>query len=167
MGFLTRLLKTPDEDQEEGPDELDAEEKGLLMVPSLPGEERPEPEGEPDARGTDVQGELVGPPAQGADLVEAATPPLLSDGGESPEPARDSLPIQDATNEPASAEAPAEQASSDDAMDMFRADTERKDLLPSGLTDGLVEVSAADLLAEARSLRNSILDGQAAGRGEP
>jgi hypothetical protein len=50
MGFLTRLLKTPDEDQEEGPDELDAEEKGLLMVPSLPVEERPAPTRPPARR---------------------------------------------------------------------------------------------------------------------
>ena len=36
MRFLTRLLKTPDEDQEEDQDEFDAEESGLLMVHALP-----------------------------------------------------------------------------------------------------------------------------------
>jgi hypothetical protein len=46
MRFLTRLLKTPNEDQEEDLDEFDAEENGLLMIRSLSGDrEGPTPAG--------------------------------------------------------------------------------------------------------------------------
>jgi hypothetical protein len=165
MRFLNRLLKTPEEEQDETKDEFDAEEKGLLMIPSLPGDKEESPPSatletvasEPET--LVAEGTAQGPPAE----VEAATGPdqiAQPPAGEG-EPAtatQESPPAEDSTPE-AEAEG-TEEGSSDDPMHMFRASAKRA-YMAAALTDGMEDVPIADLLAEARSLR-AILDGEAA-----
>ena len=165
MRFLTRLLKTPDEDQNEEQDEFDAEENGLLMIPSLPGDR----EGaalagtsEADAPQTKVpaaEGELASPPSQGEARPAEDEPPDATE--ESP-------PLQGETPETVAEEAQTEQASPDDPLNMFRGTAKRTHMAPV-LKEDLEDVSAVELLAAARSIRNSLLGRQAvsgAGQGK-
>jgi len=172
MRFLTRLLKTPDADQEEGQDEFHAEENGLLMVPSLPGEgegtapvetraarplqaEAPVPEG--GLASQSGQGE-----AESAQ-DDVARPPEGEGEGHLTDK---SPPAETQPEQPVAEDAQAEQGSSDDPLALFRVTATKQGGLPSALREGLEDVPAADLLAEARSIRSSLLGGQAAGGGE-
>jgi len=167
MGFLKRLLKTPDEDQDEGQDEFNAERNGLLMVPSLPA----------DAQAPTAEGGPASPPAQGE--TEAAQDEVSepSQGEEEPLSLTDESPPVQSQAEQAAPEGveteqaipedvQVEQASSDDTLSLFRASAATHAYLPSVLKEGLEHVSAADLLADARSIRNSLLGGQAADGGK-
>lgn len=157
MGFLTRLLKTPDENQDEGQDEFNAEQNGLLMVPSLPA----------DAEAPTAEGGLASPPAQGE--TEAAQDEVAEPSQGEGEPLNltdESPPVQSQAEQAVPEEVQAEQAPSDDALSLFRASAATRADLPPVLKEGLEDVSAADLLADARSIRNSLLGGQAAGGGK-
>ena len=173
MRFLNRLLKTPEEDQDETKDEFDAEEKGLLMVPSLPGDKEESPPSatletvvrEPETLA--AEGTAQGPPAEG----EAATGPgqvaqRPAGEGEPTTATQESPPAEDATPETAG-EGTEEEGSPDDPMHMFRASAKRT-YMAAALTDGLADVSIADLLAEARSVRNYLggQDASSAGQGK-
>lgn len=166
MRFLNRLLKTPEEEQDETQDEFDAEEKGLLMIPSLPGGKDEAPPsamletavGEPETLA--AEGTAQGPPAES----EAATGPdqvaqPSAGEGEPTTATQESPPTEDSTPETAG-EGTEEEGSPDDPMHMFRASAKRT-YMAAALTDGLEDVSIAELLAEARSLR-AILGGEAA-----
>ena len=157
MGFLGRILKTPAESQSEEQDEFNAEEKGLLMVPSLPGGEA-EPGTTED--GIDQGGVTTAEDGPGPEPIEdAEAQPLGSDEG----PLDLAAVASGAQGQP---EPGAVQESSDDAMDLFRAAAVRESVLPSALTDSLEDVSAAELLTEARSIRNSLLGGGSAAPGK-
>ena len=157
MGFLGRILKTPAESQSEEQDEFNAEEKGLLMVPSLPGGEA-EPGTSED--GID-QGGVTTAEDGPMDLPEAGPDPAgaLQPGGNAGDPLDLAAMASGAQEQP---EPGAVQESSDGALDLFRAAAVRESVLPSALTDSLEDVSAAELLAEARSIRNSLLGGGSA-----
>jgi hypothetical protein len=168
MRFLTRLLKTPDEDQNEEQDEFDAEENGLLMIPSLPADkEGAALAGTPDADAPQaevpvVEGELANPPSQGeARPAEDEAGELLAGGGEPPDPTEESPPPQSETVENVAEDGQTEQASPDDPMSMFRG-TAKRTLMAPVLKEDLEDVSAVELLAAARSIRNTLLGGQAA-----
>ena len=161
MRFLTRLLKTPEEDQDEEEDEFDAEKNGLLMIPSLPGDkEEAAPSATPEVEVTQAgmlaaEGTAPSSPAQeeagpGEDQVGQ---PLA---GEEESPLAQSL-----APETVGEEAQTEEGSSDDPMHMFRASAKRAFMAPV-LKEDLEDVSAAELLATARSIRNSLLGRQAA-----
>jgi len=173
MRFLTRLLKTPEEDQNEEQDEFDAEENGLLMIPSLPTDrEEAAPAGTPeaDARQAEVpaaEGELANPPFQGeARPAENEAGELLAGGGEPPDLTEESPPPQSQTAETVPEEAQTEEASPDDPMSMFRGTAKRTHMAPV-LKEDLGDVSAVELLAAARSIRNSLLGRQgASGAGQ-
>jgi hypothetical protein len=164
MGFLTRLLKTPDEDQEEGPDEFNAEQNGLLMAPSAPS----------DAEAPTEEGGLASPPAQGeakaaqdevAEPSEGEVEPLSLTDQSPPvqDQAQAAVPEDPETVEAVADEVQAEQASSDDTLSLFRTTVVTQCDLPSVLREGLEDIAAADLLAEARSIRDSLLGKGAAG----
>ena len=161
MRFLNRLLKTPEEEQDETQDEFDAEEKGLLMIPSLPGGKDQAP---PSAMLETVVAEPETLAAEGTAPGEAATgpdqvgQPPAGEGGP-PSATQESPPAEDSTPETAG-EGTETEASPDDPMHMFRASAKRT-YMAAALTDGLEDVSIAELLAEARSLR-AILGGEAA-----
>jgi hypothetical protein len=168
MRFLTRLLKTPDQDQEEDQDEFAAEENGLLMVQALPdGKERIGFAGTPeaDAPQTGVpaaEGEPANPPSQGeVNPAEAEAEPLFAAAGEPPGPAEESPPPESQTPETVAEEAQTEQESSDDPLSLFK-DAAKRTYMSPVLKEDLQDVSAAELLATARSVRNSVLGRQAA-----
>jgi hypothetical protein len=161
MRFLNRLLKTPEEDQDETNDEFDAEEKGLLMIPSLPGDNEEAPPsatletvaGEPDT--LVAEGTAQAPPAEGEAATgpdQIAQPP--ADEGEPATATQESPPAEDSTPETAG-EGTEEEGSPDDPMHMFRASAKRA-YMAVALTEGLEDVSIADLLADARSLRSML-----------
>ena len=167
MRFLNRLLKTPEEELDETQDEFDAEEKGLLMIPSLPGDKEESPPSatletvvsEPETLA--AEGTVQGPPAEGEAATgpdQVAQPPASE--GEPTTATQESPPSEDSTPETAG-EGTEEEGSPDDPMHMFRASAKRT-YMATALTDGLEDVPIADLLAEARSLR-AILGGEAAG----
>jgi hypothetical protein len=162
MRFLTRLLKTPDEDQNEEQDEFAAEENGLLMVPSLPGDrERASLAATPEADAAQAkvpaaEGELAIPPSQGeARPAEDEAGQLLADEAEPLGPTEEAPPPQAETPETVAEEAEAEQDSPDDPMNMFRSSAKRAHMAPA-LKDNLEDVSAVELLAAARSIRDSL-----------
>jgi hypothetical protein len=161
MGFLTRLLKTPNDDEDEMQDELRAEETGLLMASSIPREEDADT---PPDTGVDA------PPDTGADAPpEAAAEmppeaedaaPTGEDGAESPaeeeqdEPAQDSAPAEpEAPVEPPPDESPEEP--SDDPLAVFRSSQSQRRHTDAFRQD-LVEVPLDELLAEARSIRDAL-----------
>jgi len=141
MGFLGRLMKNTVEEKGEEQDEFAAEENGLLMVPSLPGEH---------AEPATAEGVGAQPVASGADPLDLAGASSAVQG--QPEP----IPGQ---------EPQAEQGSSNEAMDLFRTDAVREDLLSPVLMDSIEDVSVTDLLAEARSIRDGLSGGRS-GAGE-
>jgi len=155
MGFLGRILKTPAADQPEEQDEFNAEETGLLMVPSLPGTQA-----EPEAtEGDAAEGQLFiaedGPmssPEAGPEANDTAAEPAAGEGG----------PL-DLAAAPAEGEggSEAEQGPSDGTMDLFRDGVVKVGGVSSVVTEGLEDVSAAELLAEARAIRNSLVGGAA------
>jgi hypothetical protein len=174
MRFLTRLLKTPDEDQNEEEDEFDAEKSGLLMVPSLPGDREggalagiPNADA-PQAKAPAAEGELASLPSQGEAIpADDEAEQLLASEGGPPDPAPGSPPPESETPETGAEEAETEEASPDDPLSMFRAAAKRTHMAPV-LKEDLEDMSAAELLAMARSIRNSVLDRQAvsgAGKG--
>ena len=137
-------MKNTVEEKGEEQDEFAAEENGLLMVPSLPGE-RAEPATPGPAEDMRAQ-----PVAGGADPLDLAGASSAVQG--QPEP----IPGQ---------EPQAEQGSSNEAMDLFRTDAVREDLLSPVLMDSIEDVSVTDLLAEARSIRDGLSGGRS-GAGE-
>jgi hypothetical protein len=168
MRFLTRIMKTPVEDQDEGQDEFEAEKNGLLMVPSLPGQEgetveAPQAESDPAAAPA-AEEELASalPQDQSTPTEDVEAQPSSSeedplDMAEAPAPAE---------SEVQQTAAPAEQAEQDpsnDTLDLFRAAATRDSHLSPALAEDLKDVSAADLLAEARSIRDTLLSAQASG----
>ena len=174
MRFLTRLLKTPDEDQNEEEDEFDAEENGLLMVPSVREDREgaalagtPEADA-PQAKVPAAEGELANPPPQGtAGAAEDEAGQLLTGEGEPSDPTKESPPLESETPETVAEEGQTEQASPDDPLNMFRATAKRTFMSPV-LKDDLQDVSVAELLDTARSIRNILLGKQAvneAGQG--
>jgi hypothetical protein len=160
MRFLNRLLKTPDEEQDETKDEFDAEEKGLLMIPSLPGDKEEAP---PPATMETVAGETgtlaaqaaaPGPPAEAeaaAGPDEVAQPPASE--GEPPTATEESQPVEGSAPETEGEEAEEGEGSPDDPMHMFRASAKRTHMA-AALKDDLGDVSIADLLADAQAVRN-------------
>jgi hypothetical protein len=173
MRFLTRLLKTPEEDQNEDEDEFAAEENGLLMVPSLPGDrEGASLAGTPEADAAQAkvpaaEGELANPPSQGeARPAEDEAGQLVAGEGESPDLTKETRPPQSETQETVAEGAQTEQPSPDDPMNMFRGTAKRTHMAPV-LKDNLEDVSAVDLLTVARSIRNDLLGRQAAGVENP
>jgi hypothetical protein len=171
MRFLTRLLKTPDQDQEEDQDEFAAEENGLLMVQALPADREgaaspgtPEA-GAPQTGAPVAEGEPANPPSQGeVRPAEAEAEPLFAIAGEPPGPAEESPPPESQTPESVAEEAQTEQESSDDPMSLFKGAAKRTYMSPV-LKEDLQDVSAAELLATARSVRNSVLGRLAASGG--
>jgi len=168
MRFLTRLLKTPDEDQNEEEDEFEAEENGLLMIRSLPEDKDGAalvgtPEADvPEAKVSAAEGELSNPPLQGtAGAAEDEAGQLLTGEGEPSDPTKESPPPESETPETAAEESQTEQASPDDPLNMFRG-TAKRTYMSQVLKDDLQDVSVAELLAAARSIRNTLLGEQAA-----
>ena len=167
MRFLNRLLKTPEEEQDETKDEFDAEEKGLLMIPSLPGDKEESPPSatletvvaEPET--VAAEGTAQGPPAEGEAATgpdQVAQPPASE--GEPTSASQELPPVEGSAAETAAEGSETEEGSPDDPMHMFRASAKRT-YMAAALTGGLEDVPIADLLAEARSLR-AILGGEAA-----
>ena len=155
MGFLGRILKTPAADQPEEQDEFNAEEKGLLMVPSLPGTQA-----EPEAtEGDAAEGQLftaedgpMSPPEAGPKPDGTASEPAAGEGG----------PLDLATAPSAAGDgSEAEQGPSDDTLDLFRDGVVKVGAVSSAVMEGLEDVSAAELLAEARAIRDSLVGGAA------
>jgi hypothetical protein len=93
--------------------------------------------------------------------VEAEAGQLFPSEGGSPAPEEQSPPAQSETAETVGEEAQTEQESSDDPLSIFRGAAKRIHVSPV-LKEGLQDVSASELLATARSVRNSLLGGQAA-----
>ncbi len=173
MRFLTRLLKTPDEDQNEEQDEFGAEENGLLMIPSLPGDaEGATLAGTPEADAPQVnvpavEGEMADPPSQGeARPAEDEAGQLLTGEDKSPDQTEESPAPESQAPESVGEEPQTEEGSSDDPMHMFRASAKRTFTAPV-LKDDLEDLPAVDLLAVARSIRNDLLGRQAAGVENP
>jgi hypothetical protein len=144
MGFLTRLLKTPGDDQEEGQDEFHAEESGLLMVPSLP---------------TDKQETTPADPApqDEASLTQDEGTQILPVQSQPQELTEEPPATQDQASQPTSEKAEAEQDPSSDPLSLFRTTAAKQLCLSPALLESVEDVSAADLLAEARSIRDSLL----------
>jgi hypothetical protein len=174
MRFLTRLLKTPEEDENEDQDEFDAEESGLLMIPSLSADrEGTAPAATPNADAPQAEvpaaeGELADPPSEGeASPAQDQAGEPVADGGETPDTTEESSPLQSEGAETAPEEGETEEASPDDPMSMFRGSAKRTHMAPV-LKDNLEDIPAVELLAVARSIRNSLLGKQAvsgAGQG--
>jgi hypothetical protein len=174
MRFLTRLLKTPEEDENEDQDEFDAEESGLLMIPSLSGDREGAASPAADAPQAEVpaaEGELANPPSEGeASPAEDGAGEPVADGGETPDTTEESSPPQSEGAETVPEEAQTEEAppdDPDDPMSMFRGSAKRTHMAPV-LKDNLEDIPAVELLAVARSIRNSLLGKQAvsgAGQG--
>jgi len=166
MRFLTRLLKTPDEDQNEEEDEFEAEENGLLMIRSLPEDKEgaalagtPEADA-PQAMVPVAEGEPANPPSEGAaGAAEDEAGQLLASEGEPSDPAKESSPLESETPETVAEEAQTEEVSPDDPLNMFRG-TAKRTYMSQVLKDDLQDVSVAELLAAARSIRNTLLDKQ-------
>lgn len=152
MGFLKRVAKTPDESQDEGEDEFNAEENGLLMASSPPSDAQT-PAGV--AESTDPSAPAEAEPAQ-----DPAS--QVAQGGEDP---------PDMTAEPPAADSEAQQGASadeaatdDDALALFKASAkEGMTGIPSVLREDFEDISAADLLAEARAVRAGLLGVEAPG----
>jgi hypothetical protein len=168
MGFLKRLQKTPDEDEDEGQDEFAAEENGLLMVPSLPRDKAEPATTEGGAAQADVPaaaGGAMAPPQAGPEPAEGALAQAVAGGLDPPDlPA--SLSATQIQPEPAPGQEPQpEQGPPDEAMDLFRAAAVRENLMPPILKEGVEDVSVTELLAEARSIRDCLSGGRS-GTGE-
>lgn len=173
MRFLTRLLKTPEEDQNEEQDEFDAEENGLLIVNSLPRDaEGATPAGTPEADAPQasvpaVGREMADPPSQGdVRPAEDEAGQLLTGEDKSPGQTEKSPPPQSQAPESVGEEPQTEEGSSDDPMHMFRASAKRTFMAPV-LKDDLEDLPAVDLLAVARSIRNDLLGRQAVAVEKP
>jgi hypothetical protein len=162
MGLLSRVLKTPDDDTDEVQDEFQAEESGLLMA-SAPASEK-EADTPPEA-GVDAppeaaaempaEAEDVAPTAEGgAESPSQQGDPSQQGEGESPEAADN----PEASEPPAESQAPPSQPaenSDEDPLAAFRS-TLGQHQYTQGIQDDLVEVPMAELLAEARSIRDAL-----------
>lgn len=161
MGFLGRLLKTPDEDEDEAQDEFAAEENGLLMVPSLPGDQEAPAttEGAYQVRVRAEGDEPMDPRQAGPGPTDDAPAQPVANGVDTLD-----LPAAQSEPEPVPAQGPQpEQGSSDETMNLFRTAALREVVLSPVLKEGIEDVSAMDLLAEARSIRDSLPGGRSAG----
>ena len=104
-----------------------------------------------------AEGELANPPSQGeVRPAEAEAEQLFAAAGEPPGPAEESPPPESETPETVAEEAQTEQESSDDPLSLFKDAAKRIHMSPV-LKEDLQDVSAAELLATARSVRNSVL----------
>lgn len=151
MGLLSRILKTPDDDTDEVQDEFQAEESGLLMASSPAGEEAA---GTPPETGLDASPEAAAEmPAEAEDVAPtaegSAENPSQQEEGEPPEVANDS----EASEPPAESEPPEDSA--DDPLAAFRSTLDQRRHV-QGIEDDLVDVPAADLLVEARSILDAL-----------
>ena len=157
MGLLKRLKITRNEEEEEEEDEFDAEQNGLFMAATLASDaEKPRAEGEPAS--LPAQGEAQASQAEAAQPSPAAVDPL--------DVAAASPAVQTEAQQAAPQEASPEQGSDNDALSLFKASVaEQTSLLPV-LKEILEDISAAELLTEARSVRDGLLGGQAGGGGE-
>ena len=153
-------MKNTVEEKGEEQDEFAAEENGLLMVPSLPGE-RAEPA---TAEGAAAQSQV--PVAAPGPAEDMGAQPVAS-GADTLELAGASSAVQSQPEPAPGQESQLEQGSSSEAMDLFRAAAVRESVLSPALTKGIEEVSVTDLLAEARSIRDCLSGGRSgAGRRE-
>lgn len=172
-----RLFKgskdTSDEDQDENEDEFHAEESGLLMAQPPPGDS--EKAGTPSAPEGDTP-ESKPPENESADPLSLDDPGAgEGEAAQSPESGGDPLDIvNDSSSSPSEEQGASPpvvstvSASSDSAMDLFKAAaTGSKDSLSSALKDDLEDVSAEDILADARYIRNLLLGEQAAANEGP
>jgi len=151
-------MKNTVEEKGEEQDEFAAEENGLLMVPSLPGE-RAEP-----ARTEGAAAESQVPTAAPVPAEDAGAQPVAS--GVDPLDLAGTSSAAQGQPEPVPGQEPQlEQGSSNEAMDLFRTDAVREDLLSPVLMDSIEDVSVTDLLAEARSIRDGLSGGRS-GAGE-
>lgn len=165
MQFLKRLMKNPDEDRDEAEDEFAAEESGLLMETSLPGrtEQVSSPEASPasvteDAL-TTAQAETPDPAGTEAQATASeATHPPVAEGGP---PELDDQSPKASGEEQSTTE---EETAADDPMALFKAAGAHRSHLES-IKDELEDISVAELLAEARSIRSSLVGGQSASSG--
>jgi hypothetical protein len=157
MGLLSRILKTPDDDTDEVQDEFQAEESGLLMAASPASKEAAVT---PPEAGADASLEVTAETAAEAEGVALtaegeAQGPSQQEEGESPEAAND----PGASEPPSEGEPPPSEppdGSADDPLAAFRSTVgERRHV--QGIQDDLVDVSAAELLAEARSIRDALV----------
>ena len=169
MQFLKRLMKNPDEDRDEAEDEFAAEESGLLMETSLPGrtEQVSSPEASPasvteDAL-TTAQAETPDPAGTEAQATASeATHPPVAEGG--PPELDDQSPKASGEEQSTAEEETAGETSADDPMALFKAAGTHRSYLES-IKDELEDISVAELLAEARSIRSSLVGGQSASSG--
>lgn len=158
MGLLSRILKTPNDDEDDTEGQFPAEESGLLMA-SLPPEDEAAaaqaeaPPDTPSGATADVTPEPEAAAPTGEDSAEGQPP--AGDEEKPPEAAGDegsSEPREQA--EPAAGE-PADD-SSDDLMEAFKSTLGQRDHT-GVLHDDLVDVPMAELLAEARAVRDALM----------
>ncbi len=156
MGFLKRVAKTPDESQDEGEDEFNAEENGLLMASSPPSDAQT-PAGE-------VESTDPSPPAE-AEPAQDPVVQVAQGGGDPLDMTAEPPSAESQAQQGASAEAPAnEAATDDDALALFKASAkEGATGIPPVLKEDLEDIPAADLLAEARAIRAGLLGVDASG----
>jgi hypothetical protein len=156
MGLLSRILKTPNDDADDAEDEFEAEQNGLLMA-SLPPEE-PAEAAQPEARADAPSGATADMTPQ----AEAAAP--TAEGEAEGQPGEEEgKPPQATGDAPSSepeeqAEPPADEAaddSSDDMLAAFKTKFGQRDRAQA-IHDDLVDVPMAELLAEARAIRDAL-----------
>jgi hypothetical protein len=159
MGFLKRVLKISDEDQDEGEDEFHAEQNGLLMVSSLPSDALP-PAAEPDS-------ESPPPPAE-AEPVADPDVQVAQGEGDPLDVAAESPPAESQVQQDVPTQAPPGEGAGDpDALSLFKASAkEGVTGIPSVVKEDMEDISTADLLADARSVRARLLGAEAGGGGE-
>jgi hypothetical protein len=142
MGVLSRILKTPDEDESE--DEFQAEESGLLMAASTAKESPTETPPVPELEGQEgwpteavaeaaAEGELEAEPTEGEEPS-----PEAAENAQAEEPEGQSEPSSD-------------EDSADDPLSAFRSTIGKRDRARA-LEQDLPDVPAQELLAEARSI---------------
>jgi len=147
MGLLSRVLKTPDDDSDEVQKKLQAEESGLFMASSPAGEEAADALPEP---GADASAEATGEMAAGAEGEAQGVSP--EEEGEPAEAADDT-----GSGEPAASESAEDSADdpADDPLAAFRSTVGQR-RHAQAIQDDLVDVPAAELLAEARSILDAL-----------
>ncbi len=160
MGLLRRFMKTPNDDEDEMVDELQAEESGLLMPSSTPREEDAET---PPDTGVDASPEAAAEtPPEAEDVAPTEEGEAESPADEEQaEPAHDAAPAEpEAQIEPPPSEPPED--SSDDPLALFRSAHGGRQHAEA-IRQDLSDVPLDELLAEARSIRDALSPAAAAG----
>jgi hypothetical protein len=153
MGLLRRFMKTPNDEEDEMQDELQAEESGLLMASSVPREEDADtpPNTEVDAS-LEAAAEMP-PEAEDVAPTEEGEAESPADE-EQAEPAQDAAPAEpEAQIEPPPSEPPED--SSDDPLAVFKSTFGQRQHAET-IQQDLVEVPVDELLAEARSILDAL-----------